>query len=389
MPTLTNVFRSVAPKRPLTGIAQDWLTAIIGGLRENSPLLAVIAVMLFASDAVSHAAGRSERVLDRATYQGLTALPIACLAAVFVIWFLHLTLVRKVSILSSEAWRSVFGDFFGRERIALALPVLLAWPLMTASFSQVKTLIPIVQPFYLDTTLHELDRALHFGLDPWQLLHPILGHPLITYAIDRLYALWFFVVYAAMLLQMVAVGDRRRRLQFLFSSVLAWMLLGCLGATLLSSAGPTFYAEIVGTPDPYAPLVTYLRETNATVISFFGHDLRLDLLALHVRGMLWDFYERNSTMLGGGISAAPSMHVASTWLVARLLQTFGRRAAIFGWGFFGIILVGSIHLGWHYALDGYIAILCAWLIWRAVGWSLDRPVVQRLLWPAARRGGAA
>ena len=32
-----------------------------------------------------------------------------------------------------------------------------------------------------------------------------------------------------------------------------------------------------------------------------------------------------------------------------------------------VVLIGSIHLGWHYGLDGYASILGAYAIWRLVG----------------------
>jgi hypothetical protein len=75
------------------------------------------------------------------------------------------------------------------------------------------------------------------------------------------------------------------------------------------------------------------------------------------------------------------MHIASTWIVTRFAFAVGRNAAIFGSLFLLVIFVGSIHLGWHYALDAYIAVFLAWLIWRAVDWTLGRPAVQRFLWP--------
>jgi hypothetical protein len=42
-------------------------------------------------------------------------------------------------------------------------------------------------------------------------------------------------------------------------------------------------------------------------------------------------------------------------------------------------MIGPVHLGRHYAIDGYVGILCTLAIWFAVGWTFDRPAVARLL----------
>lgn len=42
-------------------------------------------------------------------------------------------------------------------------------------------------------------------------------------------------------------------------------------------------------------------------------------------------------------------------------------------------MIGSVHLGWQYAIDGCMSILLTIVIWRAVGWLLDRPAAARLL----------
>jgi hypothetical protein len=62
------------------------------------------------------------------------------------------------------------------------------------------------------------------------------------------------------------------------------------------------------------------------------------------------------------------MHVASTWMIARMAQCYGRRAAIAGWSFFGIIFIGSIQLGWHYASTAISQIIAIWALWRLAGW---------------------
>jgi hypothetical protein len=182
--------------------------------------------------------------------------------------------------------------------------------------------------------------------------------------------------------QSMSSRNPRLRLQFILTQLLTWTLVGNLAATLLSSAGPCYYALVVGGEDPYAPLFAYLHEASAAMrFTLFGAPVELPLTSLQLQDMLWQSHVNGDFGFARGISAAPSMHIASTWIVARFCFDIGRRAAIFGSLFLALIFVGSIHLGWHYAVDGYVAIFLAWLIWRAVGWALDRAAVQRFLWP--------
>jgi hypothetical protein len=41
-------------------------------------------------------------------------------------------------------------------------------------------------------------------------------------------------------------------------------------------------------------------------------------------------------------------------------------------GFWCLILVGSVALGWHYAVDGYIGAAIALLFWHVAGWAVKR-----------------
>jgi hypothetical protein len=377
MPTSLDLSASLPPAR------SGWRASIVASLKENSPAYLLIALYLIGADSLSAWVGTPHRSFDRMSYsyEGYIAICGAMLAVAFILYILHLSLVRKISIQTRQAWRLVRTEFFARDRILLALPILAIWPVLARAFSLVKALIPAIHPYSLDPALHQLDRMIHFGHDPWTLLQPILGYPVVTWAIDFLYALWLFVMYFAILLQITSTSNRRLRAQFLIVSVLAWTVLGGVGAILLSSAGPCYYALVVGLPDPYAAQVAYLRETvEGTVI--FGQEVHL--IAVRVQDMLWDFYQAGDVGFGRGISAAPSMHIASTWMIARMAQCYGRKAAIAGWGFFGVIFFGSIHLGWHYAVDGYISIVSVWALWRLTGWWLDRPRVKAFLFSAAQ-----
>src|SRR5262245_22354547 len=307
MPTSLDLSASLPPAR------SGWRDSVVASLRENTPIYVLVVLYVIAADGLSAWVGTPHRSLDRigSSYEGYIAICTVMLAFAFIVWIVHLSLVRKISIQTREAWRRVGTEFLGRERLLLSLPVLAIWPVLAQAFSQVKTLIPAIHPYSLDPVLHQLDRILHFGHDPWTLLQPILGYPVVTWAIDFLYALWLFVIYFAILLQITSTRDRRLRAQFLIVSVLAWTLLGGVAATLLSSAGPCYYALVVGTPDPYAAQMAYLRETvEGTVV--FGQEI--SLIAVRVQDMLWDFYQAGDVGFGRGISAAPSMHIASTWM---------------------------------------------------------------------------
>jgi hypothetical protein len=357
------------------GLLWDGLRA---SLRENSPLLAFVA--LYGLGPIIVNAGMSLPVAPYAdlllSYLGFAFTAGLALFAAFALWYLYHARVRKVPNFQAVAWQRIRCDFLSRERVLLALPILALWPITASAFSYLKSVIPLVQPFYLDPVLRAWDLRLHFGIDPWRILQPLLGYTWITYLINFGYALWFFVLQATLVLQSGAAGNRQRRLQFLVTMALAWALIGSLGATLMSSAGPCFYALVVGGPDPYAPLMDYLHGVAATL-----GEWHLPFTALVLQDLLWESYATNGFGLAKGISAAPSMHVASSWIIWRLSWDLGRRARIAGSIFLAFIVIGSIHLGWHYAVDGYLSVAFAWALWRLVGWLLRRPAVAAFLWP--------
>jgi membrane-associated phospholipid phosphatase len=87
--------------------------------------------------------------------------------------------------------------------------------------------------------------------------------------------------------------------------------------------------------------------------------------------MLWNGYTGASS--GSiGISAFPSLHVATAVLFALYASRRWGRIGLALWAFAATILVGSVVLGWHYAVDGYAGALLSVLIWKAAGFWLRR-----------------
>jgi PAP2 superfamily len=372
----------VSPSAPAARVSL-WRD-LLGSLRENSPIVLFsvlygLAPFLIAR-AVAIPAPPYHDIIG--SYVGFIGFAAVAMFAVFAIWYLYQARIRKIPNFQAEAWRRIRTDFLRRDRILLALPVLALWPIVGSAFSYIKSAIPLIQPFYLDEALQRWDRLIHFGTDPWRILQPLLGHMWITYGINFGYALWFFVLQAMLVLQAAATGDRKRRMQFLLTMALAWSLIGNLAAVLMSSAGPCYYALVSNGPNPFAPLMEYLHGVAANLsMGAFGYDLHIPFAATLLQDLLWQSYATSDSSLAMGISAAPSMHIASSWIMARLLWSKGRKAAVLGSLFLLLIFLGSIHLGWHYAIDGYLAVAGAWLLWRCTGWLLDRPAVQRYLWP--------
>jgi hypothetical protein len=81
--------------------------------------------------------------------------------------------------------------------------------------------------------------------------------------------------------------------------------------------------------------------------------------------LLWDGYQGKGLRLG--ISAMPSMHNASAFLFALTCWHLNRKLGIALFIFTGMILLGSVHLAWHYAIDGYIGFAIALLSWWVSG----------------------
>jgi len=287
-----------------------------------------------------------------------TAIPLAAFAGfrIFGETTYHTFHVRPFRF--AGLWQGIRqSEIFSTERAAAAFIPVLLLPLFSSVFTSFKVSIPEIAPFSWDPVLMRYDLALHGGFHPWELLQPVLGHPLITSALSYLYNFWhgmIFVVYW----QMFRIKKRALRMQFLLSFVLAWAVLGSIGALLFSSAGPCYYANVVDGPNPFADQMAYL---------YAAHDV-FPNRAILAQDYLWQIYQDGKAHLGGGISAMPSLHIAVGMLIFLLARSYGRRVAWLAGGYMVVLMVGSVHLGWHYAIDGYVGIIGGLAAWMIAGW---------------------
>lgn len=325
-------------------------------------LIAYILAYLCVALAVVELYGLPER-MSLALYSRFSLLAIlGCLGVFALVYPLYVMVLVRPARLTRHMAVDLRDRYLTAERVVGALIIVALIPTFVSVFTGIKSLLPVLHPFAWDPAFAAWDRWLHGGVEPWRLLQPLLGHPRITSAINFCYHLWLFVVYAVLFWQGFSTRDPRLRMQFLLSFVLTWSLLGGLLAVLLSSGGPVYYGRLTGLPDPFAPLMDYLGAA----------DLVAPVWALDVQDMLWRAYSTGEGGFGAGISAMPSMHVSATVLFALLGWRVHRALGIAFSAFAVLIMIGSVHLGWHYAIDGYLSAVLTWLIWRAVGWWVAR-----------------
>lgn len=74
------------------------------------------------------------------------------------------------------------------------------------------------------------------------------------------------------------------------------------------------------------------------------------------------------------------MHIATSTAFMLVALATSRPLGYLFAAFVAMMQIGSVHLGWHYAIDGYVAFIGTWVIWLAVGWLLRRKAIIRLLW---------
>lgn len=237
-----------------------------------------------------------------------------------------------------------------------------------STFLIFKASIPNIIPFSYDQTFEHMDRVLHFGYQPWQLLQPYLGNEWITVVIHRNYYVWFPAIYIVFLWQCGTKKDPKLRMQYILSFASCWIFLGSFMALLLSSAGPIYY-HLVTTDDlaVYKDGMEYLSAVHR----------EHDLIMMHIKDVLWQFYINGEGIDAvKGISAMPSMHVSLAFLMFLLGWQKGGWLKIATTIFAIATFLGSIHLLWHYAVDGYVSIISTYIIWVVAGKVSNRTIKE-------------
>jgi hypothetical protein len=240
-----------------------------------------------------------------------------------------------------------------------AAVVFFAAPPFQSTFNSVKQALPHIVPFGWDTKFAAADRAVHGGRDAWELIRPLLLYPEVVRALDLAYAFWFIALLLFLVWSAWSIHPRLR-MQALMTAMLVWVVCGIALAFVFSSAGPCYFSLVVPGESPYR-YEQLLRMLD-------DHQLAgLPVLARFNQVALWEHHQSRIWLPFGGISAMPSVHVAMATLFAvvgwRRHPLAGMLLALYA----VLIQAGSVALGWHYAIDGYVGALVTLALWVFVG----------------------
>ncbi|MDE1152716.1 MAG: phosphatase PAP2 family protein [Micavibrio sp.] len=309
----------------------------------------------------------AHEVFHALRYAGIFLLTISIFAAgIYAGTYFGIMLVER-----RNAWTAVpileerAGRYFSSADFTYACMGALV--LLGNSFFLIsKSLINVINPLHRlkwDFYFSAWDKFLHAGHYPHDLLLPAINAISAGRVLDFLYFFWLNAIFLLTLYNLFGDKMPHRRLRFLWVYFLSWVLLGSLAATVFNSVGPLFYHSFYPeTPDVYAAVGQNIDTLQKQAFTFAGM----------TRVLLLRWQGNDAMIDANAISAMPSMHVAIAWLAVLYAREINRCFFYLVLLFFVCILIGSVYLGFHYAIDGYVSVIAVSMIWWIMGKVIDR-----------------
>lgn len=307
------------------------------------PIVIMLAMLASAAVLSSYTGVEGWRVFSPyvAAWASLT------LISILVSAFVDVAKMAKTEV--DEPLRQLIKHAMEQHRLFL-LPAFV-FPLFIGAYTWAKYSIPFVVGYSWERFWADADAAI-LGADGWQILHNVFP--------DALASAWtfFYAVVWGFALGIVgsaisAFASHRFTATFFTAMMLSWFLGGFLTAYTISAAGPVFaHLTDPSLADRFAPL-------RAQLVWLLGPD---DIVMKSQRYLAIGLNEKIA-MKGGGISAMPSMHIATSTIF--VLAAGKSRWLVPAIAFLLLTFLGSVYLGYHYAVDAPVAGIIAVICWYA------------------------
>lgn len=227
-------------------------------------------------------------------------------------------------------------------------------------FSALKSILHIVQPYNLDVEFIAIEKFVHFGFLPIQLIPIFTENSFILKFLDTIYFFWFFFIYAYFCFVLFKNPYSQMRERYVFCFAAVWFFVGSIAATLLASVGPIFLDDFF-LQDTYS---TDLEHVRKIMNVFEVYATEHDLLVMKFKNLLVDMLHDEKAVNFNAASAMPSVHVAMVSLMTFHSFHVNRSLFISMVLYLLLTMAGSVLLCWHYAIDGYVAIILTYGLWK-------------------------
>ena len=274
------------------------------------------------------------------------------LSIVFLYFLIHVVVLalscRKSgedSYIFGKAWRGMVAKLYFRWRTLIEIVrVLVLLKITLMIYCNIKQAIPFINPGIHDAALQQIDKYLHLGVNPNTAAVTLLGAPAIAFLFDKLYVLWYLLK-PLVLAYFAMTPDRKSHVSF-YTAYFAMWIFGGLAAVVLPSLGPIYTHP------------EWFTNLNAGM----ARKLQTQLMTHYESALAHP--EKYKVFIYEGVAAFPSLHVGIAAIFAFFVFQVNRVIGSFFIAYVVIVQIGSVLLGWHYALDGYFAIGMAYLFFR-------------------------
>lgn len=255
--------------------------------------------------------------------------------------------------------REVMRERWPAEQWWFAINGVVAWYLTYAAFRNVKSMAPFANPREWDDTLSSIDEFLFAGHDPAATLHAWFGTGVAAHVFSLVYIAWIALVPVSIAIALVWTRHTSAGAWYVTAIAVDWFL-GAVVYLLVPTVGPIYSA-----PSQFADL-------PRTYVTALQEDMGADRLAV-----LADPWGSGTLQT---IAAFASLHVGIMVTICLMVRLLGLPAWVerAAWIFFGLTVLSTVYLGWHFAVDvvGGVA-LGAFAVWisgvatgNRVGWRV-------------------
>ncbi len=214
---------------------------MLATLRSHSIFLCIILLYFVGYHITSRIYGAADKVTLTLYYKKVLILGFWCFLFFLICHSFYIKFFVRPDNFKEYALNDLQTKYFNPERLCHLFLIGLFVPAFLSAFTSFKIILPMIHPFTWDEPLAKLDAFIHGGQQPWQLLQPVFGHPIVTSILSGFYYLWFYVMYGVLVWQAFSLRDKKLRMQFFLTYALSWIFIGTISAIIFSSVGPCYY----------------------------------------------------------------------------------------------------------------------------------------------------